>query len=290
MSENYLSFPHINPVIFYVGPVTLHWYGLMYFISFIFVRWLARRRISCSPRIWTKEDIDLLLYISFFGVFFGGRLGYVLFYNLPFFLDHPIDIFKVWNGGMSFHGGLIGVVLAILVFSYRTKRHFLQVSDFIAPMIPFGLGAGRLGNYINGELWGRVNPDLPWSMLFPGSQSADISLIQIHEEWKNLLVTYGSLPRHPSQLYEMGLEGVLLFIILNLFVISRSRPLGSVSGLFLISYSVLRIISEFFREPDSQLGLYYGISMGQILSIPMMIVGIIIIIRSYRYYLFTNHD
>ncbi|VFP81689.1 prolipoprotein diacylglyceryl transferase [Candidatus Erwinia haradaeae] len=284
MSNHYLSFPHFDPVMFSFGPVSLHWYGLMYLISFIFVRWMAMRRVSYYRHSWEKDDIDLLLYVSFFGVFFGGRLGYVLFYNLPFFLNNPLDIFKIWNGGMSFHGGLIGVILAILIFSYRTKRHFLQVSDFIAPTIPFGLGAGRFGNYINGELWGRVNFDLPWSMLFPGSRNIDISLTEIHNEWKDVLLTYGSLPRHPSQLYELILEGVLLFIILNVFVMNKNRPIGSVSGLFLISYSFLRIISECFREPDVQLGLFYGVSMGQILSIPMMIVGIIMIMRAYRHY------
>jgi len=206
----------------------------------------------------------------------------VLFYNLPLFLDNPLYLFKVWDGGMSFHGGLVGVICVMFWFAHRTKRHFFQVADFIAPMIPFGLGAGRLGNFINGELWGRVTTDTPWAMLFPGSRDEDIALFPFHPQWQAIFNQYGVLPRHPSQLYELLLEGVVLFIILNFFI-RKPRPLGSVSGLFLIGYGAFRIIVEFFRQPDAQLGLFdNAISMGQILSLPMIIAGAIMMIWAYR--------
>ncbi|QWA12112.1 prolipoprotein diacylglyceryl transferase [Sodalis ligni] len=282
MTTNYLAFPQFDPVIFSVGPVALHWYGLMYLIGFVFAMWLAVRRANRPGSGWTKEEVENLLYAGFLGVFLGGRIGYVLFYNLPLFLDNPLYLFKVWDGGMSFHGGLIGVICVMLWFAHRTKRHFFQVADFIAPMVPFGLGAGRLGNFINGELWGRVTTDTPWAMLFPGSRDEDLALLPFHPEWQTIFDRYGVLPRHPSQLYELLLEGVVLFIILNFFI-RKPRPLGSVSGLFLICYGAFRIIVEFFRQPDAQLGLFDdAISMGQILSLPMIIAGVIMIIWAYR--------
>ncbi|VFP85545.1 prolipoprotein diacylglyceryl transferase [Candidatus Erwinia haradaeae] len=281
MNHSYFIFPNIDPIIVSLGPVSLHWYGLMYLISFILIRWIAVHRASQCKNFLFKKNIDDLLSIGFLGVFIGGRLGYMLFYNLPVLLSDPLSIFKIWNGGMSFHGGLIGVIIGMWVFSHQIQRHFFQVSDFIAPLIPIGLGAGRLGNYINGELWGRVNTHLPWATLFPGSYSEDIKIAAIHPEWQQLLLNYGVLPRHPSQLYEAILEGFVLFIILNLFVFNRNRPLGAMSGLFLVSYSISRITVELFRQPDPQIGLFYGISMGQILSIPMMISGVLIIIWAY---------
>ncbi|WP_029684431.1 prolipoprotein diacylglyceryl transferase [Tatumella saanichensis] len=282
MTNGYLAFPKFDPVIFSIGPVSLHWYGLMYLIGFIFAMWLAGRRADKPGSGWTRNEVENLLYAGFLGVFLGGRIGYVLFYNLPLFLQNPLYLFKVWDGGMSFHGGLIGVIIVMLVFAHRTKRTFFQVSDFIAPLIPFGLGAGRLGNFINGELWGRVDPSCPWAMLFPGSRQEDLALVVTHPQWQPLLDKYGVLPRHPSQLYELLLEGVILFIILNLFI-RKPRPLGSVSGLFLIGYGAFRIIVEFFRQPDAQLGLFDGvISMGQILSIPMILAGVIVMIWAYR--------
>ncbi|QPB80683.1 prolipoprotein diacylglyceryl transferase [Proteus sp. GOKU] len=282
MSISYLKFPEIDPVMFSIGPVSLHWYGMMYLVGFVFALWLANRRAAKPNSGWTKNEVETLLYVGFVGVFIGGRLGYVLFYNLPVFLNDPLYLFKVWDGGMSFHGGLIGVICAMIWFAKRTKRKFFQVADFVAPLIPFGLGLGRVGNFINGELWGRVTFDTPWAFLFPTSRSADLQLVaQDPATLLPIIQEYGVLPRHPSQLYEMLLEGVVLFIILNIFV-RKSRPIGSVSGLFLIGYGAFRIIVEFFRQPDAQLGLFGGVSMGQILSIPMILLGIIFMVWAYR--------
>lgn len=282
MSISYLKFPEIDPVMFSIGPVSLHWYGMMYLVGFVFALWLANRRAAKPNSGWTKNEVETLLYVGFVGVFIGGRLGYVLFYNLPAFLNDPLYLFKVWDGGMSFHGGLIGVICAMIWFAKRTKRKFFQVADFVAPLIPFGLGLGRVGNFINGELWGRVTFDTPWAFLFPTSRSADLQLVaQDPATLLPIIQEYGVLPRHPSQLYEMLLEGVVLFIILNIFV-RKNRPIGSVSGLFLIGYGAFRIIVEFFRQPDAQLGLFGGVSMGQILSIPMILLGIIFMVWAYR--------
>ena len=284
MNSGYLHFPEFDPVIFSLGPVSLHWYGLMYLVGFVFAMWLATRRANRPGSGWTKNEVENLLYAGFLGVFLGGRIGYVLFYNLPVFLADPLYLFRVWDGGMSFHGGLIGVILVMIIFARRTKRTFFQVSDFIAPLIPFGLGAGRLGNFINGELWGRVDPSFHYTMIFPGSRAEDLALLPTHPEWQSLFDTYGALPRRASQLYELALEGVVLFLILNLFI-RKPRPTGSVSGLFLIGYGLFRIIVEFFRQPDAQFtgGWVQYISMGQILSIPMVLAGIIMMVWAYRH-------
>lgn len=282
MSNSYLAFPEFDPVIFSIGPVSLHWYGLMYLVGFVFAMWLAVRRANKPGSGWSKDEVENLLYVGFLGVFVGGRLGYVLFYNFSSFQDNPLYLFKVWDGGMSFHGGLMGVILVMFWFARRTKRTFFQVSDFIAPLIPFGLGAGRLGNFINGELWGRVTTETPWAMLFPGSRTDDITIAAADPSLLPLLEQYGVLPRHPSQLYEMVLEGIVLFIIMNLFI-RQPRPMGAASGLFLIGYGAFRTIVEAFRQPDAQLGLFGGgISMGQILSIPMVFAGIIMMVWAYR--------
>lgn len=280
-NENFLDFPQFDPVIFSINDtLALRWYGLMYLIGFVFALWLGIRRAKKPNSGWTRDEVENLLYLGFLGVFIGGRLGYVFFYNFSMFLDDPLYLFRVWDGGMSFHGGLAGVIVVMILFAYRTKRHFFQVSDFIAPLIPFGLGAGRLGNFINGELWGRVT-DVSWGMRFPTARAADLSYANLHPEWLQYLEN-NMLPRHPSQIYQMLLEGVILFIILNWYA-RKPRPMGAVSGLFLIGYGAFRFITEFFREPDAQLGLFANaISMGQILSLPMILAGIAIMVWAGR--------
>ncbi|WMY94790.1 MAG: prolipoprotein diacylglyceryl transferase [Arsenophonus sp.] len=274
----------LDPVIFSIGPIEFYWYGMMYVIAFFFAMWSAKRMANKVNSGWTKTEVENLLYLSFFGVIIGGRLGYVLFYNFSLFLKDPFYLFKVWNGGMSFHGGLIGVICVMFWYAYKNRRHFFAVTDFVVPLIPFGLGIGRIGNFINGELWGRVTLNTPWAMLFPRSHDHDIQLVNQDSTLLPILEKYGGLlPRHPSQLYEMFLEGVVLFIILNVFD-HKSRPKGSISGLFLMIYGICRAFVEFFREPDFQLGLFFGMSMGQILSLPMIIFGIFIIKWSYKKY------
>ncbi|WAX70673.1 prolipoprotein diacylglyceryl transferase [Gallibacterium anatis] len=261
MNSEFFTYPQFDPVIFAVGPIALRWYGLMYLIGFLFARWLGMRRVKRHNSGWSADQFDNLLFNGFLGVFLGGRIGYVLFYQFDLFLQDPLYLIRVWEGGMSFHGGLIGVIVAMWLTAKAQKRQFFAVADFIAPLIPFGLGMGRIGNFINDELWGRVT-DVSWAVLFPSG---------------------GYLPRHPSQLYEAFLEGVVLFTILNLFI-RKPRPTGAVSGLFLFCYGVFRFIVEFFREPDPQLGLYFGheISMGQILSTPMIVIGLVIIWFAYQ--------
>jgi phosphatidylglycerol:prolipoprotein diacylglycerol transferase len=232
----------------------------MYLFGFMFALWLANKRAERPNSGWNKDQVSDLLFAGFLGVVIGGRVGYVLFYNFGMFLDDPIYLFKVWTGGMSFHGGLLGVITAMLWYGYKNGRSFFSIADFIAPLVPFGLGLGRLGNFMNGELWGRVS-DVPWAMVFPYG---------------------GPLPRHPSQLYEFALEGVVLFFILNWFI-RKPRPLASVSGLFLFGYGSFRFIIEYFREPDAQLGLFGDfISMGQILSLPMVIGGLAMVLWAYK--------
>lgn len=261
MNSEFFAFPQFNPVIFEIGPIGLRWYGLMYLIGFLFARWLAVRRASRPHSNWTIEQVDNLLFNGFLGVFLGGRIGYVLFYQFDYFLQEPLYLFRVWEGGMSFHGGLIGVILSMIITAKLQVRSFWATADFVAPLIPFGLGMGRIGNFINDELWGRVT-DVSWAVLFPSG---------------------GYLPRHPSQLYEALLEGLVLFLILNGFI-KTPRPTGSVAGLFLTGYGLFRFIVEFFREPDPQLGLFFGqqISMGQILSLPMIIIGLMIMAIAYK--------
>ncbi|PSB86787.1 prolipoprotein diacylglyceryl transferase [Photobacterium damselae subsp. damselae] len=258
--QGYLTFPQIDPVLVQIGPLAIRWYGLMYLIGFAFAMWLANRRADQPGSGWTKDQVSDLLFAGSLGVVIGGRIGYVLFYNFDLFLANPLYLFKVWTGGMSFHGGLLGVITAMFWYGHKNGRTFFSIADFIAPLVPFGLGMGRLGNFINGELWGRVT-DVPWAMIFP---------------------TGGPLPRHPSQLYEFLLEGVVLFIILNLFI-RKPRPTGAVSGLFLLCYGSFRFFVEFFRQPDAQLGFFDGwLTMGQILSTPMILLGAAILIWAYK--------
>ncbi|SQI36260.1 Prolipoprotein diacylglyceryl transferase [Leminorella richardii] len=282
MNSSFLEFPKFDPVIFSLEPtlpLSLRWYGMMYLIGFVFALWLAKRRARQPNSGWTKDEVENMLYIGFLGVFVGGRVGYVLFYSFPEFIENPLYLFKVWEGGMSFHGGLMGVIVAMMWFARHTKRTFFQVSDFMAPLIPFGLGVGRLGNFINGELWGRVT-DFQWAMRFPTARAADQLFVQQNPQWLPYLQD-GMLPRHMSQLYEMCLEGIVLFLILNLFI-RKARPAGSVSGLFLIGYGTFRFVIEFFRQPDVQLGLFGLFSMGQLLSLPMILIGVLMVVWAYR--------
>lgn len=260
LATHFLQYPHIDPIIFSIGPISLRWYGLMYLIGFVAAMYLANKAADKSKGLWTRDQVSDLLFYSFLGVILGGRIGYVLFYQFDYFLVEPSYIFKIWQGGMSFHGGLLGVITAVFIFARKEHKRFLEVSDFVAPLVPIGLGMGRLGNFINDELWGRPT-NVPWAMIFPSDKL--------------------QLPRHPSQLYEFCLEGVLLFIII--YGVSRKpRPLGLVSGLFLIFYGLFRMFVEFFREPDAQLGFYFSfISMGQLLSLPMVFIGLFLIYWGY---------
>ncbi|MGF1710461.1 prolipoprotein diacylglyceryl transferase [Vibrio kagoshimensis] len=260
MSQGFIEFPNIDPVLIELGPIAVRWYGLMYLVGFMFAMWLANRRADKPNSGWTREQVSDLLFAGFLGVVIGGRVGYVLFYNFDLFLQDPLYLFKVWTGGMSFHGGLLGVISAMFWYARKNGRPFFGVADFIAPLVPFGLGMGRLGNFMNSELWGRVT-DVPWGIVFPNG---------------------GPLPRHPSQLYEMALEGIVLFLILNWFI-RKPRPLGSVSGLFLMGYGSFRFLVEYVREPDAHLGLFGDfISMGQILSLPMVILGALMVAWAYK--------
>jgi phosphatidylglycerol:prolipoprotein diacylglycerol transferase len=241
-------------------PIAVHWYGLTYLVGFALFLFLASRRIrqpQFAERGWTRRDVEDMLFYGVLGTVIGGRLGYVLFYKPGFYAANPFEIIAVWKGGMSFHGGLLGVIVALALFARSRRRHFLDVTDLVAPCVPTGFAAVRIGNFINGELWGRfASPDLPWGMVFPQSGSP--------------------LPRHPSQLYQAALEGLLLFVVLWIYG-KKPRGLGQVSGAFLVGYGVLRFIAEFFREPDSFLGLLaFDMSMGQWLCVPMIVAGIVL--------------
>lgn len=281
--NQYLQFPNFNPIAFSIGPISLHWYGAMYLFGVLGALFLAKRRAKKTNSQWTVPQVENLLFWGFLGLFVGGRLGYVLFYNFNVFINDPISLFKVWEGGMSFHGGLIGAICVIAIFAKINHKTFMQVADFVAPLVPIGLMFGRFGNFINGELWGRVTHSSV-GMLFPTSSHADFMFVQSHPEWKDLYTQlHGILPRHPSQLYEMAFEGIVLFIILNLFI-RKPRPTGSVSGLFLLCYGLFRFVIEFYRQPDEQLGLFFNIiSMGQILCLPMILGGALIMLYAYRF-------
>lgn len=249
-----LVHPQFDPIAVQVGPLAVHWYGLMYLIGFTLFYLLGLYRCRQEWRGITKANLEDLLFVGMVGVIVGGRLGFVLLYQPEYYLSHPLEIFYVWQGGMSAHGGFIGVILALFYFAWRNKKSILTVGDFVAPLVPLGFFFGRLGNFINGELWGRVaSADLPWSMIFP--QAGD------------------DVPRHPSQLYEATLEGLVLFLVVWIYSIKK-RPPGAVSGLFLFGYGLARFVVEFFREPDSYLGLQaLDLSRGQWLSLPMIIIG-----------------
>ena len=258
-----LVHPQFDPVAIHLGPLAIRWYGLMYVVAFIAVIVLGKWRVRHGFGNGIEErDIDDVLVYGVFGVILGGRLGYVLFYKPHFYLDNPAEIIKIWTGGMSFHGGFIGVMLASAIFCKLRHRSWLALMDLVAPIAPLGLAAGRLGNFINGELPGRPTT-LPWGMWFPQSDAQPVA-------------------RHPSQLYEFGLEGLTLFAILWWYA-RKPRPPGAVSGAFLVGYGVFRFLVEFTRAPDDFLGLLaLGLSMGQWLSLPMILVGIAMMAWAYR--------
>ena len=252
-----IVYPDIDPVALAIGPLKIHWYGITYLAAFAGFWFFARLKSKQKHVNWTYEQIDDLLFYGAMGVVIGGRMGYTLFYNLDYFLQDPLILFQIQKGGMSFHGGLLGVLFAMWLFARKNKMPFFLVTDFIAVMVPFGLAAGRIGNFINAELWGRPT-DLPWAMIFPTDPLG--------------------LARHPSMLYEFLLEGILLFIILWIYS-SKPRPLKAVSGLFLIFYSIFRSLVEIVRQPDAHMGdkgfiAMDWLTMGMVLSLPMLILGI----------------
>ncbi|PYC29315.1 prolipoprotein diacylglyceryl transferase [Aquipseudomonas alcaligenes] len=257
-----LPYPQIDPVALDLGIIKIHWYGLMYLVGIGGAWLLASRRLQDFDPAWSKEKLSDLVFWVAMGVILGGRLGYVLFYDLAAYVAEPLKILRVWEGGMSFHGGLIGVMLATWLFGRRNDKSFFQLMDFIAPLVPIGLGAGRIGNFINAELWGKAT-DLPWAMVFPTDPQ--------------------QLARHPSQLYQFALEGVALFLILWLYS-RKPRPTMAVSGLFAACYGVFRFIVEFVRVPDAQLGYlaWNWLTMGQVLCLPMILGGIGLMVWAYR--------
>lgn len=258
-----LVHPQFDPIAFSVGPLAVRWYGLMYLVGFALFMLLGNWRARQDWRGMSRRDVEDLLFFGVIGVILGGRLGFVLFYQPEHYLAHPEDIIKVWQGGMAAHGGIIGVILAMLWFARTRSKPFWQVADFVAPLVPLGLMAGRIGNFINGELWGRVTDPAtwPWAMVFP--QAGD------------------GLPRHPSQLYQAGLEGLALFVLLWVYSL-KPRPRGSVAALFLVGYGITRFVVEFAREPDAYLPLKLGLSQGQWLSLPMILAGVVLFVWAWR--------
>lgn len=256
-----LSYPAIDPVALQLGPVSIHWYGITYLVGFAAAWWLMRLRARRSDLQWAQSRVDDLVFYGALGVLLGGRIGHFLFYQPEQLLADPLVFFRVWEGGMAFHGGLLGVILAMVYVARSQGVRLFDVLDFLAPVVPIGLGAGRIGNFINGELWGRTT-DVPWGMVFPGA---------------------GPLPRHPSQLYEFALEGVVLFAVLWWFS-AKPRPRMAVSGLFLLLYGIFRFAVEFVRMPDMHIGTvaFDWLSMGQLLSLPMIAGGLALLAWSCR--------
>ncbi|MHB1543111.1 MAG: prolipoprotein diacylglyceryl transferase [Gammaproteobacteria bacterium] len=271
-----LKYPTINPVALQLGPLAIHWYGLMYLFGIAAAFWLLHRRIHGRVSGWTDDQVLDMTFYAALGVIVGGRIGYVLLYNLPYYLADPIRIFEVWDGGMSFHGGMLGVIAAMMIYGHRTGRNVFDLTDFIAPVVPLGLLAGRAGNFINGELWGEVS-HLPWAMRLPCANPRFFFYCgYVGPGW--------SAPHVPSQLYELALEGIVLFVVLFWFS-AKARPRMAVSGLFALLYGIFRTSVEFVRLPDPQLGyLAFGwLTMGQVLSIPMIAAGILLLYLAYRH-------
>jgi len=273
-----MVFPEFDPVALQLGPLAIRWYGLMYLLGFAAAWWLGRLRAGQAHAVIRPQEMDDLLFYAALGVILGGRIGYILFYDFNAWVRDPLQIFRVWEGGMSFHGGFLGVLLGMWWYGKRSGKRFFELTDFVAPLVPLGLLAGRLGNFINGELWGAPG-QVPWAMRVPCATHPGLC-------WDKLLLpptTSLSPPLHPTQLYEAALEGVALFGILWLFS-ARPRPVMAVSGLFLLGYGAFRFMVEFLRLPDAHLGyLAFGwVTMGQLLSAPMAIVGAAMLVLAYR--------
>lgn len=275
MQSNYYLVD-FDPVALHLGPLSIHWYGIMYLLAFLSFWFIGSRIARKRPWWgWTPEMVSDMLFYGMLGVILGGRVGYVLFYGFSNLIENPLFLFRIWDGGMSFHGGLLGVIVAMAWFGRRVGKSFWQVADFVAPVVPLGLMFGRIGNFIGGELWGRLS-DAPVAMIFPGSlPSSALAGLNLQEAWQSGLLD--SFARHPSQLYQAGLEGLALFILLMVYS-GRPRPRGAVAGLFLVGYGIFRIIAEFFRQPDEHIGFLAAdwLTMGMLLSLPMIIAGLAI--------------
>lgn len=282
--------PQFDPVALHLGKLELHWYGLMYLLAFATAYGLAWYRATLYSKAgrtdWDTEMVSDLVFYGAMGVILGGRIGYVLFYQFSELLANPAYLFKVWEGGMSFHGGFIGVGVAMWLFARKYKKNVFNVLDFIVPCVPTGLLFGRIGNFINGELWGRVSDGgYNWLMAFPQAWQADQELITNNPALQSLAINFNNyplLPRHPSQLYQAFTEGVVLFLLCWWFS-SRPRPRMAVTGLFVLGYGLARFTTEFFRQPDVGYELFMGwMSKGQLLSLPMVVVGLILLILAYK--------
>ena len=259
-----LSFPAIDPIAFEVGPLAVRWYGLSYLVGIGLAWWLLSRRAGRGGAAgWTADQVSDLVFYAALGAVLGGRIGYVLFYNFHEYLTNPLELFAVWRGGMSFHGGMLGVLIALILFARRLKRPFFAVADFVIPAVPIGLGLGRIANFVNQELWGAPS-SVPWAVMFTHPAA-------------------GGVARHPSQLYEAVLEGLLLFVLLN-WLQAKQPARGVVSAIFLTGYGLCRFAIEFVREPDAHLGYLWHdwLTMGQVLSLPMVLAGIVIFVFAMR--------
>ncbi len=268
-----------DPVAFAIGPLAVHWYGLMYLVGFAAAWFLGERRRRAGRLPVTRDAFSDLAFYAMMGVIVGGRVWYMLSYQpIHWIWTNPLQLFQIWDGGMSFHGGLMGVVLAVWWWSRLHRVHPFDTVDFVAPLVPIGLGLGRIGNFINGELWGKPS-HVPWAMIFPAARGEDLHFVQAYPSWLPLLQRYGGLPRHPSELYEFFLEGVVMFTVLYIYS-RKPRRRYAVSGLFALMYGCFRFAIEFVRMPDVQLGYLFGthwVTMGQVQSAPLIVIGIFLL-------------